>query len=184
MKKGVPVIKEKNETKRKIIRYRNTLYITGSGISALGLWSALRLVLGILISPQTLFTPEITEKFSGIVGVIVVLVILALVTAPLLGLYLFVGKKAREEGLGKKKNPLYIALCDNLAALILLLASLHIFSIIYWFIGLTGAIPSLQDNIIGLIVSMIVDATAAVTLGEMCMSAVMIRVYEKKNTGN
>ncbi|MBP3855331.1 MAG: hypothetical protein IK990_06965 [Ruminiclostridium sp.] len=177
MKKGVPVIKEKNETTRKIRRYRNTLYITGSGISALGLWSALRVVLDVLISPQTLFTPEITEKFTGIVGVIVVLVILALVTAPLLGLYLFVGKKAREEGLGKKKNPLYIAL-------ILLLASLHIFSIIYCFIGLTGAISSLQDNIIGIIVSMIVDATAAVTLGEMCMSAVMIRVYEKKNTGN
>ena len=50
--------------------------------------------------------------------------------------------------------------------------------------GLIGIIPFMQDSIIGLIVSMIVDATAAVTLGEMCMSAVMIRIYEKKNTGN
>lgn len=177
MKKGVPVIEEKNEITRKIRRYRNTLYITGSGISALGLWSALRFVLGLMNSPQTLLTPEITENISGIVGVLVVLVALALVIAPLLGLYLFVGKKAREEGLGKKKNSFYIAL-------IVLLASIHIFSIIYCFMGLIGIIPFMQDSIIGLIVSMIVDATAAVTLGEMCMSAVMIRIYEKKNTGN
>ena len=177
MKKGVPVIEEKNEITRKIRRYRNTLYITGSGILALGLWNAVRLVLGLMISPQTLLTPEITENISGIVGVLVVLVALALVIAPLLGLYLFVGKKAREEGLGKKKNPFYIGL-------IVLLALLHIFSIICSGIGLTGVLPVSDEDIMTMAVAMIVDATAAVTLGEMCMSAVMIRIYEKKNTGN
>ena len=170
-------MENEKEIARKTRKHRNTLYITGSGISALGLWNAVRTILVLMNSPQTLITPEIAEKITGVVGVTVVLVALALVIAPLLGLYLFVGKKAREEGLGKKKNSFYIAL-------IVLLASLHIFSIIYCFMGLIGIIPFMQDSIIGLIVSMIVDATAAVTLGEMCCSAVMIRIYEKKNTGN
>ena len=171
------VIAEEKETARKIRKYRNLLYIMGSGVIALGLWNALRTILMIINTPWILITPEMAEASCGdsivIIGVIFTLVF----TAAFLSVYLYVGKKAREAGLGKKKKPFYIAV-------IIFLALVHVFSVIYCILAIAGIVTVETENVLSLIVSMIVDTTAAVTLVEMCCSAVMLRKYERGNAGN
>ncbi len=148
----------------------------GSGVIALGLWNTIRIVLILIYSPQTLITQELAGNRAGIVGIAVLLALFALVVVILLSIFLYVGKRARDEGLGKKRSPFYIAV-------IVLLAITHFFSFIYSGSALIGIITIEEVDVLSLVVSMIVDATAAITLAEMCWSAVMLRIYGKKNTG-
>ena len=172
----MPVITEEKEIARRVRKHRNSLYIMGSGLMALGIWNVARVILVVINSPQTLIEPELAKNISGGATIIILLLVLAVFFGALLSVYLFVGRKAREEGLGKKQHSFYIAV-------IVLLALFHCFGVIYSGAALMGMVTVSNESVMSLAVSMIVDATAAVTLGEMCYSAVMIRVYGRKNIG-
>ncbi len=172
----MPVITAENDIPRKIRKYRDTLYIIGSGTIALGIWNAVRIFLMVLNSPQILITPRLTEVINGVPGIIVLFLVTAAVVGVLLSIYLFVGRKAREEGLGRKKHSFYIAF-------IVLLILFHAVGAISSGIAFFGSIGEPEEVNLSHPVSVIVDVTAAVTLAEMLVSAVKIRVYERNGVG-
>ena len=73
----MPVITAENDIPRKIRKYRDTLYIIGSGTIALGIWNAVRIFLMVLNSPQILITPRLTEVINGVPGIIVLFLVTA-----------------------------------------------------------------------------------------------------------
>ena len=150
------------ELKKELLKYRDTLSITGLGVLAFGLWSIIRMFLSLALYDDYLGLSTIETA-----GKIFFYIVIAFLVIMDIILRLKVGLDAYKEGKRIKKGMFYIVI----AALIFLPSS--ILSII------SGA-EALRTDVIDSAVSLIVEATSLITTIEMIVSAVMVKKLSKE----
>ncbi len=167
----IDIVSTEDIIRRKIRKHCNTLYILGTGVIALGLWGALKVVLLFANNPAAILGDAIKDSLLSNSEIILVCVIILIPINILLLLYIFVGHHARAEGKGQKKRAFYIIVIAFLAFIYSVSAIFDVFALFV----------DLGDNITleEIIVTTIVDTTASVTLIELFCSAIMIRKYRR-----
>lgn len=153
----------------KLRRYRNLLVISGTGVIAFGVWSVVKAILFMTLTPDPLQLSEMTDvsAFELPFVKMMIYIVLAVILAVDLSLRLYIGLSARAEGNGKKKRIVYVVV----AAIILLLS---LWSII------TSFHLSEYDSLLDMIVSFFVELTSAAAFFEVIYASCMVRRLQKK----
>ena len=161
------------DRERELRRDRSTLRSLALGIIAFGLWSVLKTVITLMMVPlETILDSETITRLtdSGLrftVYVVMVLITLAIMSVDLIP-RLYVARKARREGLGE----------DQGRAWIVCAVILFIFWIVLDIIEITtlpGHIKDAANGPLDSIVTLAVDLTATVILGELCFTAFRVK---------
>ena len=145
-------------------RYQDSLVIIGTGVIILGLWSVIKMVLLILTGGQ--FIPEEYAGPDRKAERIIFIVFIAIFLAIDLGLRLYIGRSAQAEGHGRRRPFAYAVVAGLLA-----LASV---GEILFILSNTSSVLEAGDPV-DLAVSILIEATNAVTLVELVISAVRVR---------
>ena len=161
------------DRKRELRRERSTLRSLALGIIVFGLWSVLKTVITLMMVPlETILDSETITRItdSGLrftVYVVMVLIALAIMSVDLIP-RMYVARKARREGLGQNQGRGWI-----IWAVILL---------VFWIVLVIGEIAARRGRISkpdgGMrdsIVTLAVDLTATVILGELCFTAFRVK---------
>lgn len=149
-------------------RWQNLLILSGTGIIVFGIWSVVKTVLLLFTEKNTVADLPNDMAFRIIYyGLVFFLLSLTL------GFRLIIGLSARSEGYGKKKHVIYI----GMAVILFLIDAAS--SIYYLASFLTGT----DVDIFDFIVTMIIDITSIVTIGEMIAAAIMVKRLSKKAQG-
>lgn len=153
----------------KLRRYRNLLIISGTGVIAFGVWSVVKTILFLTLTPDYLRLDDIGDIGEAEMSLvkIFVFVILGVIMAIELLLRLYIGLSARAEGYGKKKRIVYVVV----AAIILVLS---LWSII------TSFHVSEYDSLLDMAVSLLLELTSAAAFFEVIYASYMVRRLQKK----
>ena len=168
------------DRKRELRRERSTLRSLALGIIAFGLWSVLKTVITLMMVPlETILDSETITRItdSGLrfaVYVVMVLIALAIMSVDLIP-RMYVARKARREGLGQNQGRAWI-----IWAVILLV--FWIVLVIGEIAGLPGRINKPDGGTLDSIVSLAVDLTATVILGELCFTAFRVKKLAKEES--
>ena len=154
----------------RIRKHRNTLNILGTGTMALGIWNVIKFIIGLISTPKEILDELFAEQIYTDNMMLLILILIVLLGGSM-ALYLYAGDRARAEGRGKKKRSFYIGV-------VFLLSLMHTLSALYLVITLLSGYD-IRESVLSIIVAVIVDMTAAITLAEMGWSAVMIRKYQR-----
>lgn len=143
-----------NATKNKI---EINLITTGTGLMFFGLWTFIKfflttVFLGVEYDDNTSDEVKLTATIIAIIAV-------AIISA----LFCYVGLSARAEGKGKKKSVVYLIVNG-------FLLFFHILIII-----LEAAALLFGENILTIIITIIIDATAAVLMSEVMINSIKLR---------
>ena len=143
----------------KIRRDQHTLVILGNGVMLFGVWSFVKAILVLWLNPSVYMqrADPSAEKITIVIAVVIVLVVDLL-------LRFFVGRSARNAGLGKKTHIVYIG-----AAVILMI--LYLISTG----GMLYQVVTLQDNWFERIINLIIDITSFVILLELIVASVKVK---------
>ncbi len=154
----------------RIRKHRNTLNILGTGTMALGIWNVIKFIIGLISTPKEILDELFAEQIYTDNMMLLILILIVLLGGSM-ALYLYAGDRARAEGRGKKRRSFYIGV-------VFLLSLMHTLSALYIVITLLSGYD-IRESVLSIIVAVIVDMTAAITLAEMGWSAVMIRKYQR-----
>ena len=133
------------------------LITTGTGLMFFGLWTFIKFFLTIVF-----FGGEYDDNTSDevkLIATIIAIIAVAIISA----LFCYVGLSARAEGKGKKKSVVYLIVNG-------FLLFFHILIII-----LEAAALLFGENILTIIITMIIDATAAVLMSEVMINSIKLR---------
>ena len=155
----------------RIRKHRNTLNILGTGTMALGIWNVIKFIIGLISTPKDILDELFAEQIYTDNMMLFILILSIVLLGGSMALYLYAGDRARAEGRGKKKRSFYIGV-------VFLLSLMHTLSALYLVIALLSGYD-IPESVLSIIVAVIVDITAAITLAEMGWSAVMIRKYQR-----
>lgn len=152
-------------------RDRDTLYVIGTGIIALGAWALVKYVMLYLRYSQQLTETigkdgEDGTVVSAILGIIIGLALFELV------LHLVVGLSARAEGQGKRKGFLYLICAVLLAMLTFAYVCLDVFGLV--------AIGEIGDKI-DIVIEGIIDFTSFAMLAGLIAATVRLRKSEPES---
>lgn len=152
-------------------RDRDTLYVIGTGILALGAWALVKYVM-----MYFRYSQQITEAIgkggedgaavSAVLGIIIGLALFELV------LHVIVGLSARAEGQGKRKGFLYLACAVLLALLTFGYVCLDVFGLF--------AIEEIGDKI-DVIIEGVIDFTSFVMLAGLLAATIRLRKSEPES---
>lgn len=158
-------------TKALARRDRDTLYVIGTGILALGAWALVKYVMMYLRYSQ-----QITEAIGksgedGAVASVVFGILIGLALFELV-LHVVVGLSARAEGQGKRKGFLYLACAVLLALLTFSYVCLDVFGLF--------AIEEIGDKI-DVIIEGVIDFTSLMMLGGLIAATMRLRKTEPES---
>jgi hypothetical protein len=161
------------DREKELRRERSTLRSLALGIVAFGLWSVLKTIISLMMVPlEEILDSEALAAVtnSGLrfaVYAVMVITALAIMSVDLIP-RLYVARKARREGLGEDQGRGWI-----IWAVILL---------VFWIVldiieitGLPGQIKDAAKGPLDSIVTLAVDLTATVILGELCFTAFRVK---------
>ncbi|MBQ9679095.1 MAG: hypothetical protein IJV48_00220 [Ruminococcus sp.] len=156
----------------KLRRYRNLLTISGTGVIAFGVWSVIKTILFMTLTPDYLRLNDIGDIGDiGEAGMTVVKIfaftVLGVIMAIELLLRLYIGLSARAEGNGKKKRIVYVVVAASLLLLSLwsIITSLHV---------------SEYGSLLDMAVSLLLELTSAAAFFETIYASCMVRRLQKK----
>jgi len=153
---------------RNLRRYQNLLSISGWAVIAFCIWNILKQVIYILLIPDELNEIKATSMYETeyeIFAYIFAFVILFLD----LGLRLYIGLSARAESNGKKKGMGYVIIA-------MISATVLGISLIMGIISTS----ILDDSLVNIIVTLIVDVTSIFAFIELFVSAFNVKSLSKK----
>lgn len=133
------------------------LITTGTGLMFFGLWTFIKFFLTIVFLGVEY--DDNTSDEVKLIATIITIIAVAIVSA----LFCYVGLSARAEGKGKKKSVMYLIVNG-------FLLFFHILIII-----LEAAALLFGENILTIIITMIIDATAAVLMLEVMINSIKLR---------
>ncbi|MBQ7745003.1 MAG: hypothetical protein IJT85_05475 [Ruminococcus sp.] len=133
------------------------LITTGTGLMFFGLWTFIKFFLTIVFLGVEY--DDNTSDEVKLIATIITIIAVAIVSA----LFCYVGLSARAEGKGKKKSVVYLIVNG-------FLLFFHILIII-----LEAAALLFGENILTIIITMIIDATAAVLMSEVMINSIKLR---------
>ncbi|MBP0961265.1 MAG: hypothetical protein J5864_03905 [Oscillospiraceae bacterium] len=150
---------------REIRRCRDNLVSIGTGVAMFGIWTAVRIVMSIILERRELIseTQNYTDADLSIITSLLWM-FTAILSLTVLGIHLYIGLSARSEGLGGKKRTGYL-IADAVY-------------IAVYCVGITAELVKfndLFDNPVHGIVTIFIDITVAVTLAELMTNAVRSR---------
>jgi len=154
---------------RELRRQRSTLRSLALGIIAFGLWSVLKVILLLLFTPLDAILGEETAAYftqSGMQNLFYVFLIVAVLlfsSADLIPRF-YVARKARKESLGQDQGRAWVVWAFILFVIWIVLDVMGI-------VTFRSSAENAYLGILDLIVSMILDVTATVILGELCFTA-------------
>ncbi len=173
---------------KELRRNRSTLVVVGLGVIAFGAWSVVKIVLMLLLDPDAFFeTLGLTEIVSEnaitrAVGFAVPGVFLALDLA----LRLFIGLRARREGLARKKAGMVYLVLACLLAVFTVWSDVSVLiqtlsagegigaSIVTYASKLSGTAGGDIDNAV---VAIVVELTSLATMVELIVAAVRVKRF-------
>lgn len=152
-------------------RDRDTLYVIGTGILALGAWALVKYVMMYLRYSEQLMEAigkggEDGAVVSAILGIIIGFALFELV------LHLIVGLSARAEGQGKRKGFLYLACAVLLALLVFAYVCLDVFGLV--------TVGEIGDKI-DIVIEGVIDFTSFVMLAGLIAATVRLRKSEPES---
>ena len=158
-----------NELQIKLRKNRDTLKIVGSGVIAFGIWSVIKALLYSELNMGTFLasieeSPVLTEAMLKTAFRIIIAIILLIDLA----IRLFVGLSAIGEGRGKRKHYVYIAMA-------FLIAAVSFISVFFLILK-----PGEDSSLLELVVTLVIEVTSAVTLMQMCFSAIRVKKLYKQ----
>lgn len=133
------------------------LITTGTGLMFFGLWTFIKFFLTIVFLGVEY--DDNTSDEVKLIATIIAIIAVAIVSA----LFCYVGLSARAEGKGKKKSVVYLIVNG-------FLLFFHILIII-----LEAAALLFGENIFTIVVTIIIDATAAVLMSEVMINSIKLR---------
>ena len=133
------------------------LITTGTGLMFFGLWTFIKFFLTIVFLGVEY--DDNTSDEVKLIATIITIIAVAIVSA----LFCYVGLSARAEGKGKKKSVVYLIVNG-------FLLFFHILIII-----VEAAALLFGENILTIIITMIIDATAAVLMLEVMINSIKLR---------
>lgn len=133
------------------------LITTGTGLMFFGLWTFIKFFLTIVFLGVEY--DDNTSDEVKLIATIIAIIAVAIVSA----LFCYVGLAARAEGKGKKKSVVYLIVNG-------FLLFFHILIII-----LEAAALLFGENILTIIITVIIDATAAVLMSEVMINSIKLR---------
>ena len=133
------------------------LITTGTGLMFFGLWTFIKFFLTIVFLGVEY--DDNTSDEVKLIATIIAIIAVAIISA----LFCYVGLSARAEGKGKKKSVMYLIVNG-------FLLFFHILIII-----LEAAALLFGENILTIIITMIIDATAAVLMLEVMINSIKLR---------
>ena len=155
-------------------RRRINLSTLGTGVVAFGVWNVLKTMLYIFASPVSFVYVDDAAAYGAVVSLIFY-VLLGLLLALDLSLRLYIGLSARAEGRGRRKGSGYIIAA---AALFAMTAAYYVAA---W---VTHSNTRLENQAaLDYYVSMFVDITAMIMLGDLLYTAIRARKLEKQMGG-
>ena len=155
-------------------RRRINLSTLGAGVVAFGVWNVLKTMLYIFTSPVNFVVVDDAGEYGAVVSLIFY-VLLGLLLALDLSLRLYIGLSARAEGRGRRKGSGYII------AAAVLFAMTAAYYVAAW---VTHSNTRLENQAaLDYYVSMFVDITAMIMLGDLLYTALRARKLEKQMEG-
>lgn len=155
-------------------RRRINLSTLGTGVVAFGVWNVLKTMLYIFASPVSFVYVDDAAAYGAVVSLISY-ALLGLLLALDLSLRLYIGLSARAEGRGRRKGSGYIIAA---AALFAMTAASYVAA---W---VTHSNTRLENQAaLDYYVSMFVDITAMIMLGDLLYTAIRARKLEKQMGG-
>ena len=150
---------------REIRRCRDNLVSIGTGVSMFGIWTAVRIVMSIILERKDLIseTQNYTDADLSIITVML-WAFTAVLSLSVLGIHLYIGMSARSEGLGGKKRTGFL-IAD-------------VFYMAVYCAGIAAESVKFKDlfqNPVHGIVTVFIDVTVLVTLAELMTNAVRSR---------
>ena len=163
------------DRERELRRTRSTLHSLGTGVIIFGVWSILKTITLLIVTPiETYLSGEELEAYISVpvsirIAVYAVLLMILLMVDLIPRIY--IGRNAIRIGLGKKPGRLFTVLCWFLFAVWALLDLISLFFL-----------PQAQNPATGMldtIITFIVDVTATVIIGELCFSVRRLKKLEQ-----
>ncbi|MBQ3703725.1 MAG: hypothetical protein II885_13375 [Oscillospiraceae bacterium] len=155
-------------------RRRINLSTLGTGVVAFGVWNVLKTILYIFTSHVSFFDAEDAGAYGAVV-ILIFYAFLGLLLTLDLSLRLYIGLSARAEGRGRRKGSGYII------AAAILFAMTAAYYVAAW---VTHSNTRLENQAaLDYYVSMFVDITAMIMLGDLLYTAVRARKLEKRMGG-
>ena len=150
-------------------RYEDDLYISGTGVIVMGIWSIIKTVMGIFLEADSPIFTEIDDEFGKTMTIVITVLLLVIISALILKLHLYVGLNAMRASQGRAHKKGYFA-----ASVIMLMLTL---------ISIVAYKDKLKDigNIDTVIASMLVDLTTAYIFVLLIISAYRIRKYKAEH---
>ena len=149
----------------KLRRYRSSLTTNGVGIVSFGIWSAIKLILMLM---NDIFSTSLID-FESTVVYFLTLFIIFLFAIIVLGLHLYIGKRAYREAIDGANGSLYLII-------IALLIPIVFFEIIVLLSGMKED----NDDYLTACISISIDLVKALILIDTIYSAIMSRRLAKK----
>ena len=143
----------------KIRRDQHTLVILGNGVILFGVWSFVKAILSLWLTPSVYMQgadPSV-GKITIVIAVLIALVVDLL-------LRFFVGRSARNVGLGKKTHIAYI----GAAVLLMILYVISTGGMFYQFFVQ-------QNNMFESLINLIIDITSFIILLELVIASVKVK---------
>ncbi len=150
-------------------RYEDDLYISGTGVIVMGIWSIIKTVMGIFLEADSPIFAEIDDEFGKTMTIVITVLLLVIISALILKLHLYVGLNAMRASQGKTHKRGYLAV--SVIMLMLTLVSVAAYKEKISDIG----------NIDTVIASMLVDLTTAYIFVLLIVSAYRIRKYKTEH---
>ena len=152
----------------KIRKYSHDIYISGLGVVILGFWSLAKTILTITAGTIQGYNPGEYEGTERIMVIVFFWAILAIASAFVLWIHLFIGINAMKVGRGERRKKRFLVVC-----FFLMLFSL--IEIPVYFITLTEA-----ETFDTIFASIIIDLTMAFLLGDILYSNKQISKLRNK----
>ena len=165
-----------NDRERELRRQRSTLRSLALGITVFGLWSVLKAAVTAFLIPVEKMLDEETLAFfteSGmryVIYIILLVVVLVFAAIDLIPRF-YVARKARRESLGQNPGKAWMVWA---LVLIVIWAAIDIAEIIFF----PKLLEQTSTGRLDTIISLVLDITATVILGELCLTAFRIRKIE------
>ena len=165
-----------NDRERELRRQRSTLRSLALGITVFGLWSVLKAAVTAFLIPVEKMLDEETLAFfteSGmryVIYIILLVVVLVFAAIDLIPRF-YVARKARRESLGQNPGKAWMVWA---LVLFVIWAAIDIAEIIFF----PKLLEQTSTGRLDTIISLVLDITATVILGELCLTAFRIRKIE------
>ena len=165
-----------NDRERELRRQRSTLRSLALGITVFGLWSVLTAAVTAFLIPVEKMLDEETLAFfteSGmryVIYIILLVVVLVFAAIDLIPRF-YVARKARRESLGQNPGKAWMVWA---LVLFVIWAAIDIAEIIFF----PKLLEQTSTGRLDTIISLVLDITATVILGELCLTAFRIRKIE------